>query len=188
MQSQAGRRRSPLATAPSQKTAPAKMAVPGLGSRLGRQADAVDMSRGAETRQQRHTTPYAPSWQASGDSPAPHRHFKGFPGRSRAPYRTAVTGINHQDSEVRIIASPRVVMPRTRARVRLAAIALWLLCPAACFSRMIGRRCPANQARLLPRKGIIGSKPASGPLSGRSRDDRQARVPGSVEDDPQATW
>jgi hypothetical protein len=29
---------------------------------------------GAKMRQQRHTTAYAPSWQASGNRAAPHRH------------------------------------------------------------------------------------------------------------------
>ena len=38
----------------------------------------MDMSRGAETRQQRHTTAYAPSWQPSGNRAAPHRHSGGI--------------------------------------------------------------------------------------------------------------
>jgi hypothetical protein len=48
------------------------MAVPGLGSRFeGQKADVVE---GAKMRQQRHTPAYVASWQASGDTAAPHRH------------------------------------------------------------------------------------------------------------------
>ena len=60
----AAARRSNCSAAKKQPRA--RMALPGLGSRF--------------EGMKRHTTAYAPSWQASGNSPAPYWHFKDFRG------------------------------------------------------------------------------------------------------------